>query len=396
MWSDSWLVIVNKLEEKKKLLFLEGIRGIAALVVVFAHFAQVFYPQVFKNDPAISHFSYESIIATTPINLLVNGNFAVCVFFVLSGYVLSFKFFSTKDPTVLSKAATKRYLRLGIPVLSVHLLAFALLALDAYSYSQLQKLTLATIPDFYSEPISIFKTFYQGAIESFFNFKTYTLNPVVWTMQYELYGSYIVFALLALFGRSTFRYIIYIVTSLIFIKTYYLAFILGVFLCDAYVQKWHEIKRRFYVVGIVILGIGLLLGSFPYYLVDNSFYKHLMIFGKQFSFSDYFIFYHVVGAFMLIVGTLLVRSLQDFFSSKIMLYLGKISFAVYLIHFLLINSLGARSFLSLSSYMEYHYAFWTTFIITMASILGLSHLIQKFIDELAIVLSNRFARKVLS
>jgi len=83
-------------ETTEKMLTLEGIRGIAALVVIFDHLHLAFFVEV---DIAIKSY----LNTHTPFLIskagqylftgLHGGNFAVWVFWVMSGFVLSRKYF---------------------------------------------------------------------------------------------------------------------------------------------------------------------------------------------------------------------------------------------------------------------------------------------------------------
>jgi len=115
----------------KKLGYLESLRGIAALVVVFAHYAVGFYPALFwpGADHAHTAGNVEFLIAGTPLNVLYNGDFSVSIFFVLSGFVLSYKFFKDRTSDVLlAPLVAKRYVRLLVPVLFSNVLAYAMLS----------------------------------------------------------------------------------------------------------------------------------------------------------------------------------------------------------------------------------------------------------------------------
>lgn len=118
----------------QKIKYLNGIRGLAALFVVANHFVVAFYPALYNSDINQIHTAsaVELLIAKSPLNLFYNGNFAVCIFFILSGYVLSNKYFSTMDNEVLVASAVKRYFRLLVPVFVTVLLVFFLMKISFF------------------------------------------------------------------------------------------------------------------------------------------------------------------------------------------------------------------------------------------------------------------------
>ena len=92
-----------------KLKFLDGVRGLAALIVVIHHYILAFFPAMFFGNSKINHFAGEHEYSTSPLQLFYNGSFAVCIFFVLSGFVLSIKYLQTQDNKLLGEYALKRY-----------------------------------------------------------------------------------------------------------------------------------------------------------------------------------------------------------------------------------------------------------------------------------------------
>ena len=75
------------LPEKSKLKHIEGIRGLAAIIVVLHHYTLAFYPALNFGDSHQTHMgdgSFELCMARTPFNLFYNGGFAVCIFFILN------------------------------------------------------------------------------------------------------------------------------------------------------------------------------------------------------------------------------------------------------------------------------------------------------------------------
>ena len=76
----------------RKIIYLQGLRGTAALGVVLHHFFCAFYPMaVFATGP--SHWQWEKLFWSTPLGLLIAGRSLICLFFILSGYVLSLPYF---------------------------------------------------------------------------------------------------------------------------------------------------------------------------------------------------------------------------------------------------------------------------------------------------------------
>ncbi|WP_269850238.1 acyltransferase family protein [Methanosarcina horonobensis] len=78
----------------EKISYLDGLRGIAAVNVMIMHFFVALAPAMIYGSELPSHFgNLDHLFSTTPLGLIGAGNFSVCIFFVLSGYVLTQKFF---------------------------------------------------------------------------------------------------------------------------------------------------------------------------------------------------------------------------------------------------------------------------------------------------------------
>jgi hypothetical protein len=84
---------------------LDGLRGVASLVVVAWHFVYAFLPQRIGIVPS---FDPGSGLVGSPVFALLNGPGAVMLFFVLSGYVLPIGYFRSGRVEVVLRAVACR------------------------------------------------------------------------------------------------------------------------------------------------------------------------------------------------------------------------------------------------------------------------------------------------
>lgn len=364
-----------------KILYLEGLRGLAALTVVLSHFMFAFYPAVYTqnlNDIHTAH-QLELWIGQSPLNLFYSGHFAVCVFFVLSGFVLTAKFFQTKESDLLIIGAIKRYFRLTIPVIISLFIAYMILSYHLFYNQKAAPLThsMHWLYDFWNFTPDIKKMLYEGLYGVFIN-ETCTYNKVLWTMTYEFYGSLLTFSTAILIGNLRHRYIIYSLIIGLTLQTYYFMFILGVFISDL-IHKAHFIKQKQHsLLSYTLLFIGLFLGSYPTLTsYENSIYNFMAL--KNITTPT--ILYHGIGAFLMILSLSLSKKLQIILCHRIFQFLGKISFSLYIIHLIFLSSISCFIFIHVMNYLSYMTAVFVTFFLSIGPLLFISYLMYKFIDK---------------
>src|SRR5262245_49449091 len=111
-----------------KMECFESIRGLAALAVFVGHMILGFWPVLyFRNGPRWEEIPAGLQVVARFGKFLWNGELAVTIFFVLSGFVLSLAFFQRRSGAGLSSAAIRRLPRLMLPVAGSILLALLLL-----------------------------------------------------------------------------------------------------------------------------------------------------------------------------------------------------------------------------------------------------------------------------
>lgn len=365
---------------RRKLGYVEGVRGVAALTVVVAHFLQIFLPVVYEGDAAKSWGVGERAFETSPANVVLNPNFAVCLFFVLSGYVLSYGFMADGDRARIWKAAAKRFPRLMLPVLASVLLAWAVLAARGFHYGEIKPLAGAIMPDYFATPRSFLYALGEGSFGAFFAGDN-SLNPVLWTIGVELYGSFLVFGLLAALGRSRYRWLGYGVAAALLYDRYYLAFPIGVAIAalprPAGARPWRAAALAL---------VGLALGSYPYYGAEEGFWRWLPTPGSALP----IVFHHTLAAGLLLLAVVWSGA-QGVFERPVFRFLGRISYSLYLIHFTVLAALPTWLVLRLSPSLGYLPAIAIALAATLPATLIAAYGFARAVDEPATRLADRCA-----
>lgn len=373
---------------ERKVTYLDGLRGLAALAVVIAHYFQVFVPAMFENRADISHFAFDRIVPKTPLNVLYNGNFAVCVFFVLSGYVLSYRFFRRKERAAAAAGLVKRYFRLAVPAFVSVLLAYAVMKLGWGYYDEVRALTKATMPDPYAAAPAFGELVAQGLYRTFFAYGM-AYNPVLWTMTYELYGSFLVYTVLLVAGTSRLRFAVYAVAIWWFRDSYYLGFWLGMLLSDlgnSYPTSRLAIRSR--AALLLLAAAGLYLGSYPYVSPAGTVYAWLPVRADGFPNT---VACRTAGAFLLLLSLLNSRAGQAALASKPLAYLGRLSFSLYLVHFTVLCSFASLLFLRWADRLAYGWNVLLTTATSLPVVFLLAHLMYRGVDGPIVRLLSRLS-----
>ncbi|WP_410507491.1 acyltransferase [Methanosarcina hadiensis] len=374
----------------EKIDYLDGLRGIAAINVMIMHFFVALAPAMVYGSKYPSHFgSLDQIFSTTPLGLIGAGNFSVCIFFVLSGYVLTQKFFKTKENSIIISSAVRRYPRLFIPVFAAVMLSYLLAATGLYHYyiDTMAVVAGSNYRNYWTFTPGILDAVRQAVWTSFFVGGAIQYNPVLWTMTMEFYGSMLVFTMALIFGSLKNRWTFYLAAFVLFINSYYLAFIIGIVFSDIFTREKSLFKTDNRIILLIILIFGLFLGSYPESpLTNNSLYGFL----DNGLFESPKATYHIIGAGMIMYVLLNSKDLQHVFSSRVPVFLGKISYSLYLVHFPVICSFTCALFLFLHPVLPYGPAALISIGVSLLVIIPLSYLFYKYVDMAGVKFSKTF------
>lgn len=338
-------------------------------------------------------FAYEKIkgffssvwiadVVSAFFNVLVDGELAVYIFWFMSAYVISIKLFKINSIAYIKSVIAKRYFRLLIPAMGSILFAFGLLYFDLMHNSLLAEARpsnswLGKFYDFQPDlPFAVASGFWHTFFD--FNYRT-TYNSVLWTMNPELYGSiicFIIFGIVRLHPKRFWLYFVLLLISIFILKKYWLSsFLIGFMLCDLDYAESSLQKHRMLIAKLLSRSLIYIPIIFLLILLRDNFRQHIMA-------------VFISGSIVLLI--LNSGPLKKFFSQKIWVWLGKISFSFYLVHFPIICSFTCWLHLKLT------FSIPLKFLIIGSSSLVLSlvtaWIFTKYVDRLSIIVSNRIGR----
>jgi len=283
-------------------------------------------------------------LVDTPLGILINGSFAVSIFFVLSGFVVSRAAAKSNDPFFIN--IPLRYLRLALPVTASVIFAWGLLTLfPNASYRLNLILPNPWLNNTYQQHIP---SFFQALRSGFFDAlltggpSVYKWNNPLWTMYFEAMGSmaiYLIYGVTKGWLRVT---IIVLVGVAVTISPYprfgpyYFCFVLGALM----MERWTAGKLRSFSPAIA-LAAGVLLG-FP----GENFVErwkiphpwHWLTLGAPDGLIA------PVAAALILYAALNLAPLEKILSSRIPQFLGRISFPLYLVHVPLLCTVFALAY----------------------------------------------------
>ncbi|PPJ57808.1 hypothetical protein CBER1_00152 [Cercospora berteroae] len=366
---------------------LDGLRGLAATIVFIQHNLSNFTWRLhdFGFGQSGKHYYF---ISLPFIRVFFNGGgAAVVIFFILSGYVLSVSHLrklkswspSTSSNDIrtwrwsLLSAVFRRPVRLYLPPLVIAFMVALIIHIPGPIFIPTMVVSPhegglgAELVQFIVKSAKYFQPF---QVHSNSVFTWYTYDIAIWTIPIELKGSILVFGLLgllSLFGlrgagairaaaiATTMIVIGGIMLSLSF-KWSMACFLFG--MAIAIVDVW-DLDGRFFralpsehirsaVLHVLFFGGWYLLSEpahdgNPFTTYQTPGWKWLSTFiPKGYNQENYYRYWHSLGGLPFVYGTLRISWLRWLLSRKPILFLGEVSFMLYLVHLPLGEIFGVR------------------------------------------------------
>jgi len=376
--------------------YIDSLRGLAALIVVFHHYLLVFYPYTVGGQQGgyEQHFTWENIFFYPPFGLLNAGRLAVSLFFILSGYVLSYKYLGEAGQSFKILASIiKRPIRLGGLVWFSIICGACLWYWGLFANNSVAEVTSSQwFGTCWANKFDFNRLFFILRNAAFSRGRVF--NPPLWTIKVELYGSIMVFLYILLLGQFRYRILVSALLIFLFRGNLYQGFWIG--LCIA------DLKKNFIspksirlgtILNILIFVIFMYGSSYPAFVnkdfIQGTIYSYLPV--SNFPNNVYPMFFALL-IFLLVLSN---KWAKDFLNNPFFLCLGEISYGIYAMHFIVLGSLSSWLFLVIHRFLGYNFSFWIVFLSALPTIVGLAYIVTKYVDIPSIKLANYVGRKVV-
>lgn len=376
----------------KRIEYIDGLKGFAALIVFMGHFFLAFLEEIHGKYSIHLPENISNILYISPLKFFVNGSFMVGLFCILSAFFTCLYVINTNDNRKLILLFPKRYLRVVLPLMPMAIGVFIISKLNLFYNTLCASITKSEwLTQFWQSPLSILSilksVFFTAPVLG-----DNTVNAVLWMLPFILLGS-IICIILGLNYKSS-PCITYIYLIVLFCYYYnqsslYLCAVLGSGLAVLY-TKTKEIKVNKLVgcISVVFVMVGIFMGG---YSDGAEQFRVYQILGNRISGWNICI----IGSSFLVIGVMYSPAFQKFFSLKPFLYIGKISFSIFIIHLPVICTISSFCFIKLINQgVEYILCMLATLVITVVTVLGLSSLYYSFIEKQCSKLSVHILNKL--
>ena len=366
-----------------RLGYLDGLRGVAAFGVLLCHLAGSFFPvAVFGPAGGRTHTPLDIWLHGAPIvSLPLMGNFMVCIFYTLSGIVLSYPLLTRTSRGSFFLRVVRRYLRLAMPALAATLLAWLLFSVNALEVSSAVDLSGSNfLSGFWQGSPHISQAILEGTVGVFAGWEVH-YDPVLWTMHTELLGSLLVFALLSVVKNPLHRYVLYIPLAMLLRSSYLLGFVGGMIVCETLVARPQRPPSRLHATALGVVALyGLALGSASSSSAAAlpGFHRYLLPVAND---RGGVLTANSVGAICVLVAIVRLPQLQGWMERPVLRTLGRISFGLYLVHFLVIGAVGTKLLVVLVPVLGYEAGALSAAAGVVAVTLAAAWLFTVLVDE---------------
>jgi peptidoglycan/LPS O-acetylase OafA/YrhL len=385
----------------KRIGYLDGVRGLAAMQVVFGHYAHAFAPDW-----------------VNPLGYFADGDSAVLLFFLMSGLVLTPSF--ERTPNAIVTGLVRRIVRLGLPLAAAVLFAFVLqTSLPGWSAAVVQKTGFEWLSHDHvsADPMRAIAdlsgltmltghsdTTLFGILSNWLPGLSTATDVPIWSLHIEFWGSALVLGLVWARANSNPLYSAVLCACIVLIGNNALVlFMLGhlsaILVRVAQDRRWGE-RPGISLAAFALLAAGIWVCEdskvehyLQHYIPGIWRFEYVATFGNIFAQFAWFRPIVMIGTTMAYTGILLLPPAHKLCSMRVPAWLGRMSFPIYLLHWPVMMTIGSMTFLFVSPLGQPAAAI-TALLVGLVVTLPLAILFERFVDQPAIALSRSFGRLV--
>lgn len=392
----------------------DSIRGIASIIVLFHHSLLViphFYTAHFHQN---NEKFLISILTNSPIHILWAGHEMVILFFVLSGFVLSLAQING-EKFYYKKYLIKRICRIYIPY--VFILVFSYVLYKIYiNFSLINNNTNMTSIWFngmWSSEIHSIKLMILMFLMS--GYGTHNLNTVTWSLVHEmrisiflpflvmfinkksdvktiLHITYAFFALILLWifcVKLSINFSNVVIPSLIknigYSFYYAIFFLFGILLAKYQKILINLCGKMNYSAKIAVFFASIIGITNEWNIPKIGLMKYSELLNTRLFFGFINDFITAISVFLLFILVLSSKKISRNFRQPMLLYLGKISFSLYLVHPIILMSVvnALRGYINMEGLI----------FVSITTSIFFAHYLQKYLEVPTIRLGEKLTSK---
>lgn len=336
--------------------YVSGLKGLGALIVLIHHFFYCFYPLFIPEGMQSAPIEH-----VPGANLLVNGNFAVCLFLMLSGFLMARNADRFEGADAYGDAVVRRYLRLMIPLAVAATLSYLLYAVGAYRIHAVSDVLGNELTANYFSEIHFYHLFVSYVWAPF---GYHVLVGPFWMMEYIFLGGLLVMAVTLTIRRQRplFQWltILFVIVVALYLEAYYACVLAGML---------------FFKLGKQPLSLPLAV-RIPMVLILMA--AACWLAADQEDVMNYDKYKNVAAAFLFVFAVSMSRFLTGLLGSRPMDALGKLSLGVFIFHWPVICSLSCWLYLE-QPIQDRNLLLASIFIVTLAVSLLLAYLYNHWV-----------------
>jgi peptidoglycan/LPS O-acetylase OafA/YrhL len=343
-----------------RLDYIDTLRGLASIQVLLSHSMLAFFLSAAFASPSSGKLL--GYLAATPLYFAIDGASAVCIFFVLSGYVLTPLFGHSRATS--GALVGSRFLRLAIPAIAA--CGFSAILFQVFGGDNIaagptaQSPWLAAgwrpAPDlwFIKDAVvnGMFLGFQDYSLAPWVGIPTSWLSPTansyvtpLWTLSVEFAGSLLVLLL----ARSR-SWVLTILAAIIFCRTYLLCFLLGHVAARFGLGEKRQLLSWPLAATAATAGLAVCMTSHfwtPRLVVEACALSQQILPSCPTADKASYLM-RIYGATLFTVGIMQCAPIRTFLAHKRLRALGRLSFPIYLTHWPIIFGVGSFSLLILA------------------------------------------------